>query len=352
MEMSSIYISIATSLIASVVFWIGFSVVPFLLRYFRIRPRVENDIMAIQLQLFFFVQIPFLQSIHTASDFQPDIKAKKIGKSDIKNALYGKCLSAECCKGEFEHRLLPVGEKLVKISNEIDKRIDRIQCYSVFLRTREILVLKEIRDRIHMYEYVEYKDIIDGKEFVPLNPTISYMSDNFYELLILYHKINAITDSYLLVKRNESEKYVAAKKDLDEGHLFAFFIRRFFLDKDYQMLLDIRYFFLHDRVKKARQSLRNYLSVKNERLVYLRGYLEDYLSESEFIGLLTNIRGDDEVQELISYINSEKNRKKKFELRNAENKALIDTKSKNAPKISDLDEDSIRIINKLFDGYL
>ena len=84
----------------------------------------------------------------------------------------------------------------------------------------------------------------------------------------------------------------------------------------------------------------------------MRGYLEDYLSESEFIGLLTNIRGDDEVQELISYINSEKIRKKKFELRNAENKALIDAKSKNAPKISDLDEDSIRIINKLFDGYL
>ena len=73
MDEHTILVSIVTSLIASVVFWIVFSLIPTTIKYFQIRPRVETDITDIKLHLLFFIQIPFLQSIHATSVFQADM---------------------------------------------------------------------------------------------------------------------------------------------------------------------------------------------------------------------------------------------------------------------------------------
>ena len=67
MNQETVIASIITSLIASVVFWIIFSFIPNTIRYIKMRPRVERDIDDIKMQLFFYIQIPFLQSLHSAS---------------------------------------------------------------------------------------------------------------------------------------------------------------------------------------------------------------------------------------------------------------------------------------------
>ncbi|WP_026661133.1 hypothetical protein [Butyrivibrio sp. AC2005] len=352
MEVTTIWISIITSLLASIVFWFVFNFLPWIGKQLRIRPRIENDIIDIQLYLLFFIQIPFLQSLHTSSVFQSDIVREKLGKDNFENALYGKCLSAERCIGEFEHRLLPVGEELISSAEQLDKRLDRIQRYSDYLSTREILVLKEIGDRIHAYDFVEHKDVIDGMELVPVDPTISYMRDNFYELYLLYHKLNGISASYCLAKRNEYENYLIAKRELEDRHYLRLVARKFFLNRGYQILIDMRYYFLQGKKGKAKQKLQEYLEQENQKLVYLRGVLDDYLLENEFIGLLETIRGADEVQEWTSCVNSEILSKKNMELRNAENKSMIHEKLKNNPKITEYDNKKINMLNKLFNGYL
>lgn len=75
---------------------------------------------------------------------------------------YGKCLSKESCVNEFEHRLLAVGEKLKFCADEFDKRFDRIQRYADYLKTNELLLLKDISEKIHTYGFAEHTTVVDG----------------------------------------------------------------------------------------------------------------------------------------------------------------------------------------------
>ena len=77
MDEAALIVSIVTSLIASFLFWIVFNLIPWICKYIRIRPRVEKDIMDIKTHLLFFIDIPFLQSVHSPSVFQPDIEKQK-----------------------------------------------------------------------------------------------------------------------------------------------------------------------------------------------------------------------------------------------------------------------------------
>lgn len=352
MNKQDIAISIATSLIASLVFWVGFNLIPFICKYIRIRPRIESDINEIGTHLFSFIEVPFLQSVHSPSDFQKEIKGRKMCKKDFENALYGKCLSKDQCINEFEHRLLPVSEKLESRANELDKRLDRIQRYSSYLKTKEVLLLKEIGERIHAYEFVDHKDIVDGFAVVSVNPTISYMQTNFYMLYSLYHKLNDIIDSFHLFRRSDFERYRIAREKLETKHYVSYFMKWIFANKKYKVLLEVRNAFLQGNKEKTKKKLKEYLELDNEKLIYLRGYLDYLDSEEEYIKFMINIRGEKQVQEWLSCVNLEIAKKRRFKARNAENKKMIFEMEKNAPKITDLDKDKIRIVNKLFDGYL
>ena len=352
MDEAALIVSIVTSLIASFLFWIVFNLIPWICKYIRIRPRVEKDIMDIKTHLLFFIDIPFLQSVHSPSVFQPDIEKQKICKADFENALYGKCLSVERCIGEFEHRLLPVGKKLESNANELDKRLDKIQRYSDHLKTREILLLKEIGEKIHKYDFVEHNEVIDGMVFRSVDPTISYMKENFYELYSLYHVLKRKCDSFCLIKRNDFEKYRIAKQKLEGKHYISYFVKWIFLDKKYKILVELRHAFLKNNEKKVQAKLKKYLELDKEKLVYLRGHLDYLASEQEYRDICISVRGESEVEEWLCCVNSESMRKKNFRSRNAENKKRIDEMIKNTPKITELDEAKLRSINKLFDGYL
>lgn len=352
MDNPAIIVSIATSLVASIVFWIVFNEIPLIYKYKRIRPRVEEDIIDIKAHLLFFIQIPFLQSVHSSSVFQSDIEKQKIRKEDFENALYSKCLSEERCVNGLEHRLLPVGEKLESCADELDKRIDRIQRYSNYLKTKEVLILKEIGEKIHKYDFMEHKNIIDGMVFMSVNPTISYMKTNFYELYSLYHALKRLCDSFCLIKRNDFEKYRIARHKLEDKRYISYFIKWIFLDKKYKTLVELRHAFLKDNEKKIRIKLQKYLKLDNEKLIYLRGHLDYLASEEKYRNLCISVRGESEVQEWISCVNSESIIKKRFELRNTENKKIIVEMEKNNPKITELNATEIRSIRKLFDGYL
>lgn len=347
-----IIVSIVTSFLAAVVFWIVFDLIPMLIKYFRIRPRLEKDIIDIELHLFFFIQIPFLQSVYTASFFQSEIEEKDFSQEDFKNALYGKCLSKESCVNEFEHRLLAVGEKLKFCADEFDKRFDRIQRYADYLKTNELLLLKDISEKIHTYGFAEHTTVVDGVPLVSVNPSISYMSRNFYELYILYHELKSLSDSFLLVKRNAFERYRITERELKNRRYVSYYTKRLFLEKKQRDLIDIRYYYLKGEKRKIKEKLIKYLQLDTQKLVYIRGGLDYLMSDSECFKACIAVRGESEVKELMDYLNAERSKKNRFLLRNLETKKMIEERIKNTPIISELDEKKINIIRKVFDGYV
>ena len=352
MGKETIFASIITSLIASLVFGFAFNFIPFIYRYLHIRPRVEEELADINFHLFFFIQIPFLQSVHTASDFQHDIENNELHREDFENALYGKCLSKERCKGEFEHRLLVVGEELEENSKEIDKRIDRIYRYSDYLTTKEILMITEIGKKIHTYDFNEHVNIVDGVELKAVNPSISYMSGNFYELYILYHAFKDMCDSYCFLRRNDYQKYRIAVKGLENKKYIIFFNNWISLNETYRTLVGMRQQYLKRNMKKVEKKLRKFLKLDSDKQVALNLFGDYLLHENELRNIIACSRGEHEVQEWISCENSEEIRKKQFELRNLDTRRIIEEKIKNVPRITEYGEEQIQAVKKLFNGYL
>ena len=199
---------------------------------------------------------------------------------------------------------------------------------------------------------MNHKDVVDGFAFVSINPTISYMQTNFYTLYSLYHKLNDIIDSFYLFRRSDFEKYRIAREKLETKHYVSYFMKWIFVNKKYKILLGVRNAFLQGDKEKTKKKLKEYLKLDNKKLIYLRDYLDYLVSEEEYIKFMINMRGENQVQEWLFCVNSEIARKRRFKLRNAENKKMILEMERNASKITDLDKDGIRAINKLFDGYL
>ncbi|WP_155242092.1 hypothetical protein [Butyrivibrio fibrisolvens] len=352
MDKFTIFYSIITSLIASVVFWVGSDLIPSKIKKLRIRPRIEEDIKSLLLYVFFYIQVPFLHSVHTASNYQSDINTKKLSSIDFENALYGKCLSKERCVNEFEHRLLPVGDKLKQNTKEIEKRLDKIFRYSDFISTKELLLLKEIDEKIHTYEYEEQRDIVDGMVIATVNPSISYMKSNFYELYLLYHDLKKACDGFWFVKRNDYDKYRIACQKLESRRYFSYWIKRFSLNSKLKMLLDVRASYIRGDRRRLEKKLRSYLDIEKQRLVAQRLFLEYLLTDDNYRNLLIEIRGYEEMQEYLDRVNCESMARKRFELRNVETKAIVADKEKRVPKISDMDEEELSKFRKLFDGYI
>ena len=351
MDRELIMLSIWASFIASVVFWAIFNFIPGLIRYLKIRPRVKKDIRNILLHTLFYIEIPFLHSLHTGSYYQKEITLGKLSVEDYENALYGKCLSPKQCAGEFEHRLLPVGEDLAKHAADIDKKLDLIQRYADYLSTKETLLLKEIGEKIRVYDYSLKDEIIDGLALAPVDPSISYMKNTFFELYQLYQKLQSICDSYFDISKNDSLHYGIARRSIEMKQCCRYYLHRYLIKGNLKLLLDAIHIYGKNK-EKSLSKLRQYLMDEKLRLVYLRGYLAFFIRDDEFLSLCRSLRGEEEYREWLECIYGEEKMKKQSEMRNAENRLIIERKIMQQPKITDLDDDIKLKIQELFDGYL
>lgn len=352
MDQSTIISSIVTSLIASIVFGLVFNAIPAVYKYIRIRPRVEEDINDIKTYVFFFLQVPFLKSIHSASDYQSCIKEKSLKIEDFENSLYGKCLSEKRCKGVFEHRLLPVGKKLEELADTVDLRIDRIHRYTNYLSTKEILIFREIVEIIHKYEFVEQDTIVDGVAIETIDPSISYMKTNFFELYELYHKLRKKCNNYLFLHRNDYEKYNLAMEHYEHRHYVRYIISKLFINNKFKSILSCRVCYINGNKYRSKQNLKQYLKHENDRLISLRGFLIFIQEDEEFIDVCKECRGLDEVEEWLSCVKNERKRREEFESKNCETRAIIEDLIKNSKKIYDYSNEEMQSFRKLFDGYL
>ena len=352
MNGDAFWTAVVTSLIASLIFGLFFSFIPSRIRYFRIRPRVENDLSSITNQLLHFLDVPFMRSVRSPSCYQRDISAGRLTKADFDNALYGKCLSEMRCKGEFEHRLLPVGEALKTSADTIDIKIDRIQRYSEFLRTREILLLREVDELLHNLHFEDHDDVVNGVRLVTVNPTISSMSSAFWDLYNLYLELKSRCDSFWLLDRTEFNRFMIAEQSLESCRFFHYYIKRIWIKGKYAAVLDARRNSMRNNKVKTEKKLKKYLEAETEKLIYIRSIIDFVMIDDDYIKLVLDIRGEAETTDWLMCVRSEIEKKREDEQRNRENKEMIDELIQNVPLISDLDEKGKERIKKVFNGYL
>ena len=95
MTWHDIIAAIVTSLIASVVFWLVFNVLPNKVERKHIKPLLDFDLYHIYSKLAHFLEIPFYHSLHSPSYLQTQLFSGEMKKEDYRLYLATKCLTEE-----------------------------------------------------------------------------------------------------------------------------------------------------------------------------------------------------------------------------------------------------------------
>ena len=179
--------AVITSLIASIIFYLVFQFIPERKKRNKIRPRVEIELTEIADQLFFYLEIPLNYDLHFASQFQDGIKNGSLSAEDYELYLYNKCLNNSYLYDRNKSKLIVCGLKLREYADQTSEKIHQVMLNQNYLSAEEILIIEDINRLLHTYDYDwSAVDEINGMKLYPVNPTISYMSENFHKLQDLY----------------------------------------------------------------------------------------------------------------------------------------------------------------------
>ena len=109
MTWDDIIVAIVTSLIASVVFWLVFNVLPNKVERKKIKPLLDFDLYHLYTRLAHFLEIPFHHSMHSPSYLQMQLFTGDIKKDDYRLYLATKCLTEEHKKvDDAAKNLMPI----------------------------------------------------------------------------------------------------------------------------------------------------------------------------------------------------------------------------------------------------
>jgi hypothetical protein len=182
------------SMLSALLFWLVFSVWPEQRRRNKIRPKLELDIYHIYMDLFTLFDTIMSISRHSPSSYQDKIKGQNLSKEDINLGLQNKCLNETYM---FDDKIkfiqMPIGISLKHKAEKIDRAIDRIFDFSQNLSPEEILLLENILKKLQVYSFTSNAGSEIGvTKFLPVNPSLAYMTNNLFELYQLFGQIEQL----------------------------------------------------------------------------------------------------------------------------------------------------------------
>lgn len=311
--MAKFIYEIESSLVAGIIFWIIVSYLPGWRRRKKLRPKLELGMYEVYRGLFALFDCVMRCNIHSPSGFQKEIKGNKLRAEDIELGLQNKCLNGTFLyDSNVSKFLMVIGGELFKIAAEIDSATDRAFNFSSYLSTQEILLLEQIRGKLHVYDLKHFDNpaqvSIDGRPFAPVNPSLSYMKENLTQLYALFGQLqnvvfrNRYHDRDVLLDKVQSlceqAKYRRCKRSIK--------IAEVRLPDDRPWLEFYRFLCQYrsgDRVAACR-TLDGILKAK-PHLVSSRGFLGDLLADSDICQVVERHYTHAEIKDLNSVVRQE-----------------------------------------------
>lgn len=283
--MKEVIIAVATSLIASVVFWIVFNYIPDKRRYNKVRPKVEFDIYEIFFGLAGYISIALKINEHGWTFPMRRVESGQATQQDFDLWLQNKCLNDSYKFDEMAPYLLSIGPSLARSANDLRDKIERSATYYTFMTADEILILRKISAKLFVYSYDEPATSKVGNTMLfPVVPNISYMAENFYELSKLYLALQKIVWSYRKIDRSIN-KYVVGDFIFSKAHKcyingdFVGCIHQINKAKQVspEIKLDLlfRSYYAMGNLAKAQVTLKQYFEVSKNKMNILIHVLDD-----------------------------------------------------------------------------
>lgn len=322
--------AIITSFIASVVFYLCFQYFPDKRKYNRIRPRIEVELMEIADSLFFYIEMPMRSEIHSSSFFQKEIREGKLLKEDFELGLYNKCLNESYIYDENANLMIVIGDKLKYYADQLSLSIRNILMNQQLLTSDEILIIEDINRLLYTYQYDGDANLKVGTTYYrPVNPTLSYMSENFYKLYCLWNELRHMMFKYTNIRKEgrqgeqrfftlqwerinwelKHENYERASEIIDElsiGQLTEFQME---VLEYLRLRIEIETGYIEHAKTHLERIIKN---KKHERLVYERGFFECIEGNEELMGLCSTLCPENEIAGWNNVVGQERRIKEQF----------------------------------------
>lgn len=315
-------VAVVTSLVASVVFWLTFDFIPHRRAQKKIQPLVDYDLYLVYRKLFQFIETPFRQYENTPSQYQDEIFTGKTTENDFRLFLSTKCLTeGHRLIDEKARMLLPIGEKLQTVKEDIEKIINQLYVFNHYLSAEQILICRQILDKLNTYSY-DWPAVHaerSGTIIQCVNPTAGYLSRMFNEVYALYLNLQ----NYLISSKKGREEVFANYRILLESSKISYL----FYQGKFKMVcrlvkksgnkfakpLLFRSLFLLGEKDQSKKEMIDYLHQTSLRLISIRNVLGEVINDEDMKRSLMAERSDEEFNEMIQCI--EKERKNKAEYR-------------------------------------
>lgn len=299
------------SIIAGLIFWIIFQVLPDRRRKKKLRPKIENDLYNVSTSIYHLVELAFLHSENPVSHFHHDIRSGKVNQKDIELALFNKAKNHKHLVNQFSNNIV-IGDLIYKSTTKIRLSIERIFFFNEQLAVEEILVLEDIYQEINRYDFFNKDDqfgsIIAGRLYTPLNPTLSVYSQFFYDMLKLAQRLDKIISSVktnklqiLYIRHNLSYLLGDYKKSLKTIKM----IEKKFPDQA-NTLKWLKFQNLYFKNKSKSLFLLKELIKESDNLISYRGYLSNFLKDPQILDVLKHNTSEDKLTELFVCLESER----------------------------------------------
>ncbi len=311
---------ILLSIIAAIPFWFIFSYYPEYKRKREIREKLDLEVYQIYNNLFFLFDIILKNNNYSPSDLQSKIRGEKLNRKDIENGLQNKCLNETFLYyPEIKPLLLSIGKSLYKNFQKVDRIIDKLFNFSMYLQPGEILLFENLRNKLNTYELEDWETnaiSVRGEMRVKsVNPSLSYMTNNFDEIYELYKQLQKLVFKnrfenrnifiskiqYLFYNGQYEETIKIIKKESHKYPKDENFLNWHIFESLYKL----------DKKQEACKLLESLFELK-ANLISSRSFLKDYLEDEEIKILLNKYYSEEDINELEKVIKKETKREKVF----------------------------------------
>ncbi|WP_277639509.1 hypothetical protein [Bacteroides graminisolvens] len=306
--------SIVTSIIAAFIFWFFVNYLPERSRYNKIRPKLEYDIYEICSSLFHFIEIPLRSNTYSPANNQAKLFAGMLNLDDFELALYTKCLNDSYKFDKVASCLVPIGDELESLSLDICQKAQQLYVFNQYLTVEEILLIRKVTVKLRAYSYNSVAAIEVGNQTLyPINPTMSYMCRNFYDIYLFFVQLQEIVFKYKKIDDTISgsiKRTISARRIMNYCHRGEYEqCLKYAKKSDDNLVWAYKFISLYKTNKEASAVffLKQQLQTSNLELKYLRDTFYDFYKDEILKNILISCRSMTEYKEMADCIESEQN---------------------------------------------
>lgn len=336
---------IILSIFAAIVFWLVFAFFPERIRHKKIRVKIGLNLYQIYTNMFSLFDIVMKVNTHSPSHFQKEIRSIKLNKNDFDLGLQNKCLNEHyLIYTDFPQELLPIGKSLYERVRKIDNTIDRLFSFSFYLQSNEILFLEKIRTKLSTHDLENHNkpaiSVIGNRKLYPVNPSLSYMRNNIFELFQLFGELQQMVfKEKSLYSQSATVKLQYYFDRGDYNACISHAKKAIKKDTENKLLLK-SYLFLAEYMNgNLNTCYKRLIEVIEEKpnLLHHRSFFKNILEDDRIQLILKENYPIEEIQKMNSVINQE-NKQKELFVKNAKTlqRYYID-KGKQADKSEGID---------------